>query len=615
LSGARPHQRVISLGRAQIVGLTCLPLLIFALLFARFSSNQRVLGGVSVAGVDLGGQRADEARRHLLERARALSAEKLQLVLGAKSASLTVEELGAELVPADSATRAMAEGRSSNTPANALRYLRSWFGQNALPGVVRIDPARFAAALAKIEPALVDDAPFAGGIAFENGAARALPPRAGRKIALDAAKSAVSAAVSTGHVRTPVVLSAQTVTPQLAAGSLERALAQAERALRGTVVLEAAGKRLELPRTDLSKVLSCSIVDNVATLVVDRPRLDAWLESRRAELESPAKDAKFEVSAQDEVRVVPAETGLRLDGDALSRTLLAVAQSDDQRGELPLLHEPEPARTTEQAEKLGIRKLVSAFTTRHVCCQPRVDNIHRIATILDGLVVEPGQEVSVNALVGPRTQKNGFVLAPSIEDGEMVDTVGGGVSQFATTLFNALFRGGYDIIERKPHTYWFTRYPMGIEATLSWPHPDIVFKNDSAAGMLVKTSFTDTTITVKLYGDVGGRRVVTNVSERRDIVQPVVELLPNRAVPPDEEKVKEGGMIGWSVIVSRTVTFADGTKKEDKRKVTYKPKPRRVDVHPCRIPKGEPGATGEPCPEIEKEEDEEKPAEEPAQAG
>jgi hypothetical protein len=150
---------------------------------------------------------------------------------------------------------------------------------------------------------------------------------------------------------------------------------------------------------------------------------------------------------------------------------------------------------------------------------------------------------------------------------------------------------------------------MGIEATLSWPHPDIVFKNDTSAGLLLKTSFTDKSVTVKLYGDVEGRRVSTSVSDRRDIVQPTVELLPNRAVPPDEEKVKEGGMLGWSVLVERTVTFADGTKREDKRKVTYKPKPRRVDVHPCRIPKGEPGSSGEPCPEPEPEPE---PGDEPA---
>jgi hypothetical protein len=96
---------------------------------------------------------------------------------------------------------------------------------------------------------------------------------------------------------------------------------------------------------------------------------------------------------------------------------------------------------------------------------------------------------------------------------------------------------------------------------------------------------------------MGGRKVSSSVSERRDIVKPPVELLPNRDVVADEEKVKDGGMIGWSVIASRTVTFPDGTKKEEKRKVTYKPKPRRVEVHPCRIPDGEPGATGERCPE------------------
>jgi len=138
---------------------------------------------------------------------------------------------------------------------------------------------------------------------------------------------------------------------------------------------------------------------------------------------------------------------------------------------------------------------------------------------------------------------------------------------------------------------------MGHDATLGFPRPDIVFKNDSDAGLLVKTSFTTTSITVKLYGDNGGRRVTSGVSERRGIVQPALEYLPNRDVSPDDERVKEGGMIGWSVVASRTITFADGTKKEEKRKVTYKPKPRRVEVHPCKIPKGEPGASGERCPE------------------
>jgi hypothetical protein len=56
-------------------------------------------------------------------------------------------------------------------------------------------------------------------------------------------------------------------------------------------------------------------------------------------------------------------------------------------------------------------------------------------------------------------------------------------------------------------------------------------------------------------------------------------------------------MIGWSVIVGRVIQFPDGTKKEERRKVTYKPKVRRVEVHPCRVPEGEKGYTGEKCPE------------------
>ncbi|MDF3070256.1 MAG: Vancomycin B-type resistance protein VanW, partial [Polyangiaceae bacterium] len=450
-----------------------------------------------------------------------------------------------------------------------------------------------------------------GAIRVEQGVARALPPRAGRAISVNEARKAVEDAIAHGRVQAPVVLQAVSVTPEVAAGSLERALAQAERALSRRVVLESGSRRIELEPAELGALLASHVVADEPTLSIDMGKLDAWLAPRRASLEAPARDATFEVSAQDEVKVVPGASGVKLSTEAVSQALWVAAQSDSHHAELPLQHEPLPSRTTEQAEMLGIRRLVGAFTTRHPCCQPRVDNIHRIAALVDGLIVEPGQQVSVNAIVGPRTLKNGFVLAPSIEDGEMVDTIGGGVSQFATTLFNALFRAGFEIIERKPHTYWFPRYPMGIEATLSWPHPDIVFKNDTSAGLLVKTSFTDKSITVKLYGDVGGRRVVTKVSDRRDIVQPAVELLPNRAVPPDEEKVKEGGMIGWSVLVERSVTFADGSKREDKRKVTYKPKPRRVDVHPCRIPKGEPGASGEPCPEPEPE-PEEEPAAEPA---
>jgi vancomycin resistance protein YoaR len=614
-SASSLRKRVISLGRARVVGLACLPLLLFALLYARFAASQSVLSGVTLAGARLGGASATEAKRRLSTRESELVKAKLRVVLASKSASVSADELGIGLRVDQSVAFALTIGRDGALLANMLRYLRSWGGEQELPAVVRVDAARFGAALSKLEAALVDEPPQPGGLAFEGAKVSAVPARPGRKIAVDAARRALTDAVAHGRTAPPIALSADVVTPELAPGTLERALLLATHMLERPVVLEAGLRRIDIQPAELGALLRGNLRVQEVELGIDPAGLEAWTASHRAGVEAEARDAGFEVSATDQVRVVPGEPGVRLDTSALGAAILSAAQSSEHRAALPILHEPAPARSTEQAEKLGIRQLVGSFTTRHPCCQPRVDNIHRIALLLDGLVAEPGQTVSINAIVGPRTQKNGFVLAPSIEDGEMVDSVGGGVSQFATTIFNALFHAGYDIIERQPHTYWFPRYPMGHDATLGFPRPDIVFKNDSNAGLLVKTSFTTTTITVKLYGDVAGRRVTSSVSERRDIVQPALELLPNREVPPDDEKVKEGGMIGWSVIAGRVITFADGTKKEEKRKVTYKPKPRRVEVHPCKIPKGEPGATGEPCPKPPPEESRGTETEAPPQSG
>jgi hypothetical protein len=137
---------------------------------------------------------------------------------------------------------------------------------------------------------------------------------------------------------------------------------------------------------------------------------------------------------------------------------------------------------------------------------------------------------------------------------------------------------------------------MGHEATLGFPEPDLIFKNDSQAGVLIKTFRSGTSISVRLYGDNGGRKVEAHVSPPQEIAEPAVEYLPDPELPPDEEKLKDAGQIGWSVIVARVLGFPDGTSKREQRKVTYKPRARRVEVHPCRIPKGHPGYTGKDCP-------------------
>jgi vancomycin resistance protein YoaR len=159
-----------------------------------------------------------------------------------------------------------------------------------------------------------------------------------------------------------------------------------------------------------------------------------------------------------------------------------------------------PARTAESLSSLGIVEKVAEFTTRHPEGQPRVANIHRMADIVQGVVIEPGETFSVNDYVGRRTVANGFVAAPIIgENGYFTEDVGGGVSQFATTMFNAAFFAGLEIPAYQAHGIYISRYPYGREATLDYGNIDLQVRNNTPYGVLVWPTYTDSSITVSLY--------------------------------------------------------------------------------------------------------------------
>ncbi len=142
---------------------------------------------------------------------------------------------------------------------------------------------------------------------------------------------------------------------------------------------------------------------------------------------------------------------------------------------------------------------MGTFTTSHKPNEPRVTNIHRIADLVRGRVIGPGQTFSVNNVVGRRTVDKGFVVDKVIEDGKFEEEVGGGISQFATTAFNAAFFAGLEFEEYQSHSIYITRYPYGREATLSYPRPDLKIRNPSPHGVLVWPTYTGTSITVTLY--------------------------------------------------------------------------------------------------------------------
>ena len=165
-------------------------------------------------------------------------------------------------------------------------------------------------------------------------------------------------------------------------------------------------------------------------------------------------------------------------------------------------------------EALGVIEPVGTFTTFHQCCQSRVKNIHRIADITQGALIGPGESFSVNDFVGRRTISNGFVHGGVIYQGRFESDVGGGISQYATTLFNAGFFGGLEMPVYQSHSIYLDRYPYGREATLSYPQPDLMIYNPTEYSVLVWPTYDDTSITVTLYSTVNA--IVTETGQAVD---------------------------------------------------------------------------------------------------
>ena len=402
-------------------------------------------------------------------------------------------------------------------------------------------------------------------------------------------------------------------TPALTNEDVDAALRTAEKMLSSPVVLSRIDPPISVTFTveDLAGALTSELITNSEVRLevgFDPERVEAIIAPLRPELEQPPVDARFIVNDDHTVSVVPGQPGTLIDPTLSTAVLEGAALGSARQGELPFQDGAEPAFTTEDAEAMDIKHLVSSFTTYHSCCESRVENIQLFADLVNGTIVGAGESISLNELVGERTLERGFKPAGTIIRGKIVDTVGGGVSQFATTFYNAVFWGGYDDIAHTAHSYYFSRYPEGIEATISWPAPNLEFRNNRDSAILIRTSYTDTSITVRFYGNNGGRMVIGeqsggvtrltvpsegegtgyvvegDVSGRYSYTEPIVEYTANATLEPDTEKVLESGRQGWTVTVTRTITYPDRTVDEESWPVRYRAQPREVEVHPCMLP-------------------------------
>mgnify|MGYP001644069665 CR=1 FL=1 len=304
-------------------------------------------------------------------------------------------------------------------------------------------------------------------------------------------------------------------------------------------------------------------------LELDPKKLGDALRANARGILKPGKDARIEIVNHTTPTVVPSEDGVGVDDDKLASE---AAKAITGNRSVVLTPKPvTPAITTEAAQKMGVKEVVAQIETPLTDDAVRTKNLQIGTAKVANTLVKPGDTFSLLKALGPIDEAHGFVSSGVVSNGFNSTALGGGLSQLSTNTYNLGFLAGYEDIQHKPHSKYFSRYPIGHEATLWEGKIDMIWKNTSKYGAVIDTWVADGKVYSRLwstkYWDVEVKTSApynkTSPTTRRN---PAADCQPSNASAP-----------GFTVNIWRKISLNGTVHKEETTSWTYQP----VDAVVC----------------------------------
>jgi vancomycin resistance protein YoaR len=508
-----------------------------------------VVQGVRVAGVPLGGVSRAEAEREITAAVGDQLRREVTVTVAGRSATLSPYALGVRVDAPRTASAALASGRVRGGLLFSAGYSRS------------IDPVlSYPANLAlPVELADVTQSPVdARMILKPSGAAIVIPAKPGVGFDPDEALRVITRAAlaDRGQVSLRTVPTAAAISTQAA----RRAKLRVARLLSAPIAFTRRGQAAgNWPVRRLAPLLTATSYEHVIGVKFDPVKVGAALRPPLSDYLRPARNARWRVVGKN-ARVLSSLSGIDLDARTTALHLTrAGGQNGAARTAALAFRVTQPELTTSAARALGATSVVSEATTSlGASSANRVFNVALLARLLDGAIVKPGATFSFNATVGKRTAERGFREGQAIENGVLVPSIGGGVCQAATTVFDAAFFGGYEITHRVNHSFYISHYPLGLDATVADSGPDFTFVNDTKNAIVIKASANPETMTVVFLSRPVKRHVEKETSAQTGFVNPKKRYYASPDVPAGQISQTTLGEKGFSVSVTRKVLGDDG---------------------------------------------------------
>ncbi len=362
----------------------------------------------------------------------------------------------------------------------------------------------------------------------------------------------------------PIQLGTEAVDPAISTEELETFVAETiEPLLSDPISITIKDVMVELQPEQTGSLLSFTNEGGKLELSVDQEGLEGVVEERAGEVLGTAKDATIKIVDGAPV-LTPSEDGESIDIEQISTALLDIAGGTD-RTVVAEITTQEPEFTTEEAEKMGIKEVVSSISTPLTADSVRTTNLVVGSKKVSNILIKPGERFNLGETLGPVDAEHGFVSSGVVTNGFNSTAMGGGLSQLSTNTFNVGYRAGMIDVYHQPHSKYFSRYPAGLEATIWGDQVPMIWENNTPYGAMIESWVADGQVHTRLwstkYWDVDVWQ-----GERFAFRQP--ESRVNRAADCEPQGA---GASGFSITVGRTVSLNGEVHDTDQYTWTYEP--------------------------------------------
>lgn len=543
--------------------------------------HNKIHAGVSVGGQGLGGLTEAQAITKLDALVEQSQNSSITYTKDGQKYTVTASQIGAKVDVEKTVEKAYAASNGSNFVVNFGHRVALYFTGEDVDAQGTIDNSLLSKALSDLAQQ-VDNPATNAKLTLVNSVANVTEGTSGTVLDKQKVTADLKGLLFTlKSTEKPLPMIAES--PKIKATDTQQAVTQAKTMMASSITLTGGSKSWTITPEQMAGYFDFAVqqVNGVSTLVpfLSADKMTTLFDEVDQFVTVPAQDAKF-VPGSSGISIQPSVDGKQLDREKTAAALTAAAMGTSARTADVVLTTKEATLTTAKAQAMGIKDKLSSYSTSHVGTSARQVNVRITAQYASGVILAPGDIYDFLKTVGPRTAARGYKLAPGIVGpGKLEDVFGGGICQVSTTLFNAAFFAGLEIVERRNHSIYIDHYPKGRDATVSDGSPNMRFRNDTKNYIYVYGTSDGINTTFVLYGTSEGRTVTYTTSDFYNIKPITVQTTQNPSLPVGTTNVLEKGQQGMQCKVVRTVTASDGTVIHlDTLISTYPMVPKQVEV-------------------------------------